>query len=750
MIDEFQDTNAAQLKLADLITNHPATNNRPNIMVVGDDDQAIFTFQGAEISNVTQFINNYDAVEVVVLKENYRSTNRVLDSAQEIILLSSSRLVDQVEGLSKELTANTPNIDSEILRLTYPTVEHQCSDVAQRIAQLWNNGQKHIAVLARKHSSLEAIASSLQQQQVPLRYERKNNILDQEAIEQILLIANAATAIASGDQKNLNVYLSRLLRHPMWKIPASTLWKLAIDNYSKPDWLSSVVEHSDPRLNELADWLSNMARRTNSMPLPRVIDNIIGLSSDYSYTSPVREHFLVGQENTHEYMNMLSGLSVLRHVTREFAGHKATLEDFVRFVDLNKQTKKPVTNSSWYQSSSDAVDLLTVHGAKGLEFDTVFVIDTIDDHWRPRKSSRAAPSNFVMQPYGENPDDYVRLLYVAATRAKKKLYFTNPEADDTGKQLLSSPLVPELETIAEPSTPLDSVEVLEDKLRWPRLSETSEKNLLANSLDTFSLSASSLLDFLDVTEAGPQSFKERWLLRIPREQSTAGSFGNAIHGALQTAQRLINESGFSINPVLDRFESELDRQFLPEHELARLTSKGEALLRSVLANPEALLPVGAKAELKLETTLPLGANIKGSIDQLLVTANEVIVADYKTGRPLSSLTTQNKQQAHKAWKHKTQLLFYALLVSKQRQFRGKTITTKLVYLENDGKKPKVIEYSPTKDELNVLEELIETIWPLIRNFDLPDTESYAKTLEGVLLFEKDLLEGKYHGKKHKQ
>lgn len=362
--------------------------------------------------------------------------------------------------------------------------------------------------------------------------------------------------------------------------------------------------------------------------------------------------------------------------------------------------------------------------------------------WKPSRKGRLAPGNFSTQPYGENPDDYVRLMYVAATRARQKLHISSFSNDELGNQLLSTPLLGNMahENIDSPS--VSDTEVLEAKLRWPLVSTKDERQLLASRIEDFVLSPSALLDFLDITEAGPEAFKERWLLKLPREQSAAGGYGSAVHGAMQTAQRLVNTGKFSIDTVLDRFDSDIEKQFLAPHDLKRLKQKGEELLRTVLKRRSTILPQGAESELSLKVTLPGGELVKGNLDQLVADETSVLISDYKTGKPLSSLDTKNKQLLRKAWKHKNQLAFYALLAQNTRRFKTKTISTQVLYLEDESGVPKALRYTPSLEDIVRLEKLLVAVWHKIQKLDLPDTSAYPETHEGVLLFEQDLIDGK--------
>jgi DNA helicase-2/ATP-dependent DNA helicase PcrA len=255
LIDEFQDTNAAQWRLSHLVADHYAANDKPNLMAVGDDDQSIFAFNGAELNNMLSFRRDFPASEIIVLSENYRSTQPVLDSARQIIEQAEDRLVKRDQSLTKNLVSQSSAAKSDIKHLSYPTRQHQQTAVAENIKQLWYDGERDIAVLARKHDSLKQLASTLLGAGVPVRYEQQSNILEHEAVQQIMAIAKLAVAIADGDRDSVNLLLSELLRHPMWPIKPKTLWTLAAKNYSSPDWLQCLLEHDDEDLKNIANWL---------------------------------------------------------------------------------------------------------------------------------------------------------------------------------------------------------------------------------------------------------------------------------------------------------------------------------------------------------------------------------------------------------------------------------------------------------------------------------------------------------------
>lgn len=742
LIDEFQDTNAAQLRLAHLVADHFVTNAQPNLMAVGDDDQSIFAFNGAELNNVLEFQRSYPDTTLIVLKQNYRSTQAVLDAASGVMEQAEDRLVKREPSISKDLIANS-NADSSLQHFSYPTRQHQQQSIAEKIESLWQEGHRDIAVLARKHESLRQLASVLLAHDIPVRYDQQSNVLENEAVAHICYIAQAVVAIANGDRSLLNVTLSKLLRHPMWNLSPTTLWNLAVDNYSSPDWLETILHSNHEDLQHIGNWLVWLARSADATPLPRIMEYIIGLEEGQYLRSPVREHYLNHKPTTSEYLETISAISILRGMVTEFSSRQATLSDFMRFVELNRSTERVIANESWFNGGQEAVELLTIYKAKGLEFEHVFVVDAIESMWKPRVGGRSSPANVQLQSYGEKYDDYVRLLYVAMTRAKRTFVATSYFTDDQGNEILPTPLLSTVPVTRIEQPTSDPVQALEEDLRWPTLHSDDEQALLAGRLESFQLSPSALVEFLNIADegSGPQSFKERYLLCLPTPRSANGSYGTAIHAALETAQRLVNTSKLELGTVLDRFEATLRDEYLAPNDFIRYSKRGEKLLTELLQHHEDLLPRGGLSEQTIQN-IPIGAAfIKGKLDRINHSREELIISDYKTGKPLTNFETKDRTKQVKAWKHKTQLLFYVLLTQKSGKFASDKTVAQMLYVEAESPKQLALKLIPNPDDITRLEKLIEAVYAHIMDLNFPDVSSYDASIEGITQFENDLIEG---------
>ncbi len=373
----------------------------------------------------------------------------------------------------------------------------------------------------------------------------------------------------------------------------------------------------------------------------------------------------------------------------------------------------------------------------------MYVVDAIESMWQPRAGGRKSPANLQLQSYGEKFDDYVRLLYVAISRAKYNFVATSYFTDEQGKEILPTPLLSVLPTelIKEPTG--DPIVALEQDLHWPTLKSSDERALLADRLENFELSPSALIEFLNIADegSGPRSFKERYLLGLPTPRSANGGYGTAIHAALETAQRLVNTSTLNIDPVLDRFEASLQQQHMAPHDYEHYRTKGEELLKALLKDSDTLLPKGGLMEQEIKH-IPIGsALIKGKLDRINHSKDELLICDYKTGKPLGSFETKDQTKMVKAWKHKTQLLFYLLLAQKSGRFVSNHRSAEMLYVEAESPKQLRLALKPIPADLSRLEQLIVAVYKHIMELNFPDTSNYPATKEGITQFENDLIAG---------
>lgn len=740
MIDEFQDTNLAQGRLSHLVAEHHTSEGRPNIMAVGDDDQTIYRFQGAELNNMRSFIDLYSA-DVIVLHENYRSTQNILDASKQVIEQSDYRLVSMVEGLTKDLKSNT--VDSGMLEnLCFETKSQQYSEVIKLIQKHSNEGS--VAILARKHESLKTLGNYFKDSKIAVNYEYQENIFDNEIIKLVLKICGLAVSLHDGERDNAQALMAEIIRHEMWELDPLQLWGLAIKNYRSKQWIESILDHEDKNLANIGHWIMWLSTIADSEQASIVFEYIVGLNTGKIMQSPLFDYL----KNREVLLPNLSAINHFKRLVAEHGSKGTTLKDFYSITKRLIDNNKILSDTSSYVGVDNNVSLLTAHKAKGLEFDTVIIVDALDDYWSPnnRGQRRSSPSNLPLQKSGDELDDYIRLLYVSMTRAKKNLYITSYQKNDFGDDVLSTPLLNGIiETKNTPKTTDANIVAssLATSMLWPRLDKNSESEMLKAILANYKLSATNLTTFLNVIDGGPRRFFEKHVLRLPSPSGEKMSFGSAIHGALEIAQKHTTNNTFDIASVLNAYEKSLYNEPLSLEAYERYLQHGNEVLNRLFLDLDFKLDKNALPEQIVESSLGNDVKLTGKLDVIHYDNQKVWFDDYKTGKPVSSLTSKAKSTAVKTWRQRYQITFYYILLMNSTLYKDKEITCgNMIYVESEYKKDLIRSYHPEKDDIQRVEKLLHIVWDHIQKLNFPDTSDYEPSFDGINKFCEDLIEGK--------
>ncbi len=765
MVDEFQDTNLAQLRLLFNLTSE--NDDNPNIMAVGDDDQAIFSFQGADVGNIQRFRQHYHDPKIIVLTDNYRSAENILSSARDVITQGADRLENTIDGLSKQLTAHANSEGSKVEIQEFSSVGEERAGIAKQIAKLIKNGEKpeNITIIARHHKELIEILPHLYKENLFVNYERHDDILEQDIIQILDKLARTVVAISQNNLDVANSLLPEITAHPAFGFSALDIWKLSLQAYKNRQlWLESMLENSV--FKEFAEWLLERAKDVPNLPLEEQLDNLLGLTNDESGDLQINSlaNFYFSPEkldkNPEAYLTILESLRTLRQKLRDRITDKnPNLEDFLEFIDLHISTKTRLTQIRTHASSlSGAINLMTAHKSKGLEFPHVFVIGAIDSAWgeKVRSRSRAIryPANLQLQPAGATYDERLRLFFVAMTRAKNTLTMTYSQTNDSGSDTIIASFLTNCTPTIIPTSddPAEQIELAETdwttRLTSPIVPEL--KDLLAPALETYKLSATHLNNFLDVSRGGPQNFLLNNLLHFPSAKNSAAAYGTAIHSSLQQAHCSFSADHQlpSTEQILQFFQKSLESQHLPADDFQLYLDKGKSALTAFLNAKSSDFHDTDLAELDFSNQGVIidNARLTGKLDVVDIDKQNKtsFVTDYKTGKPSHSWKGSADYEKIKLHKYRQQLMFYQLLVEHSRDYSNFTFTGgRLQFVEPDMKTGDILSLEDTfsKEELTEFTQLIEIIWQKITTLDLPDISDYSADYKGMLQFEKDLLAG---------
>lgn len=778
LLDEFQDTNPSQFELVKRIANHPVHEGRPNIMAVGDDDQAIFAFQGANVGNMQDFIDSFRDVKVINLVTNYRSHPDILHVAHNIAQQIEDRLHTQLTGIDKVLLAGTTNLpkDAQVSRHEFAAAASEYSWVASTIQALIARGAdpSEIAVLAPKHSLLENLVPFLKQVDVAVSYEKRENILETEIVQGLRLAAQLLGALTSGNTALINQYFPLVLSLPYWNIQPKDIWKVnwqfAKRDETRP-WAEIALESS--ALEAPVTFYLALASTAVIEPLEITLDKLAGSlpveSAGNTITAPLKHYYFDAGKRVTEslkYYEAVSHLSVIRARLRDYqatSDHQLRLQDFLDFFSMYEAAEAALINSHPIAQNKHAVQLMTAYKAKGLEFDTVFILQAHDDVWGSASTGGnnklSLPPNLAHIRYTNSTnDERLRVFFVALTRARHSLYITSHANKDNGKATTPLKYLAEVDGIST-NLPAHARSIIVQDMQPQQLAEDTEtlwqagqvslpadlRSLLADRLQRYQMSPTHLNTFMDMERGGPEAFLVQTLLRFPQAPSASGEYGTAVHDTLEWYQNQLNTGDKPGNTAtFKRFEYELGRRYMTDHDRDHARAKGRASLQKYLAARTDMFERPAKAEVNLYSEgVVLGeARLSGKIDRLEINkqAKTVRVVDYKTGKPLARW-----DNTIKSFKYKQQLYFYKFLIEHSSSWKGYRVEeARLEFVEPDQNatgtiQPPLLVAFDTDEEMR-MERLIQAVWDIIQSLDLPDVAAYSKDLRGTKAFEKFLLD----------
>ncbi|MET1033269.1 MAG: ATP-dependent DNA helicase [Candidatus Saccharimonadales bacterium] len=789
LLDEFQDTNAAQLRLVELLSDSPVHEGRPNVLAVGDDDQAIYAFQGAQYSNMLDFYKMYRDVRVVNLTQNYRSSADILITARNISTQIDARLEKHFDDMSKELVAANAALTTRtnLERREFQSDVAQYDWIAQEIKKLIDQGTSpsEIAVLAPKHRQLEPLVPYLAELEVPMRYEKRENILEAPVVRQLITMSKLVIALNARNFGVADALWPEVLSFDFWKIPTQELWQLSWQVSDAPreeesNWSKALLAFDKPFFHTPTFLMLGLAGRLNTETCEQILDALIGttevLTNDETQSavrSPLREFYTgeaIQHSNPELFYDTISHLTVLRARLRDFEATHDTafsLHDLIRFVEMYEAAEERLLNTSPYNQQADAVQLMTVFKAKGLEFEHVFLPSCQDEVWgsssRGNSNKLTLPTNLApIRHAGANDDERLRILFVAVTRAKFGLHLTSFARTFAGKNTkflkylneqeqadgsVKSLVLPENVQIVQPSDhTAPTLESLELNWRHRHIAgrgATELSGLLHKRLENYQLSPTHLTTFIDLEYGGPDQFFFKTLLRFPEAPTANSQYGNSVHAALEWVQHRTDELGYlpTTEETTAYFAEKMKLCKLPAAQMKLEIERGEKALKTYLAKRGQIFRPGDKAEhnFKREGVFVGDVHMAGKVDRMEIdTKNRVItVVDYKTGK--SHAKWGSEMRLHK---YALQLYAYKALIEGSHTYRSYKVTTgRIEFVEPDSEgRIHYLDLPFDEVEYNRIKKLMQAVWQKIHALDFPDITAYDANLTGIKHFENDLLE----------
>jgi DNA helicase-2/ATP-dependent DNA helicase PcrA len=730
LVDEYQDTNGTQnailQKLADFWEN-------PNLFVVGDDDQSIFEFQGARLKNILHFYDRYadKGMKTVVLAENYRSSQHILDAARSLIEGNALRLVANMDGLEKILTAKNPYFSASALRpqvTVYKNRPSENADIANQIEALWQQGMplSEIAVIYAQHKQANDLIALCQQKKIAYTTKRQVNVLDLPLVQNIRLfleyVYNEARQPHSGEQ-----LLFQIMHFDFFGLPIDDLhalhfhlaknegirWREAI---IAPAILDATGFNGKEKLALLAGLINDGISDLRNAPTLRLVERFINQSGLLAQASaaPDKEWQLQVLGTFFDFVESESSKRPRLSLRQ--------LLDTLKSMDDNRIP----LGANRLVGTGQGVNFLTAHAAKGLEFQVVFIIDLVKDFWEPSKRMAtrrfAFPDTITFSGEEDAMEARRRLLYVAMTRAKEQLYISYSTADKSEADLDRACFIDEVLECGKvdflhktlPAAAMAEAQRL-------RLSETKRPNIdlldsvqLDELLEGFTLNISALNRYLRC----PLSFYYADILKVPASKSEAAAYGNAVHFALR---RLFEKAKPSKNKrlpeeavLLADFEREMQRQrnAFSEKGFSRHLQRGLDCLGKYYRHHRDQWHKQFMVEYDMKHVLWKGVPLSGTVDKLeLHDAFADRIVDYKTGRHDAAKTRRPSSKNRLGGAYWRQLVFYKILYENHRNTGRIARQGEIEYIEpnSQGEFAKVV-FDFTQRDVALLSDMIVQAW----------------------------------------
>jgi len=656
LVDEFQDTNYAQLQIVKLL----AATHR-NVTVVGDDDQSIFKFRGASISNILNFREGFPESHTVVLVKNYRSTPAILDAAYRLIQHNNPDRLEYREGVDKRLrpwNAEGPVVESA----AFQTYQEEADWVAGKIEELVEAKAcppGHIAILVRRNSDADPFLRALNMKGIPWSFSGAKGLYDREEIRLVVsflrLLADPQDSLSLFHLAGSEIYgmpgADLILCNAYAARKHRSLYEVLLDVTKRPGSvpeLSAVSPEGVAAATALLADLERYLRQAALEPTGRVLYEFLmerpGYGKRLVHSTSSRDHQRVG--NLASFFGLVQRFGEVAPQDR--------VAGFVPYLTMLIEAGEdpPIAEG---EEAADAVQVLTLHKAKGLEFEAVFLAGLVEKRFPSvdRKETIPLPDELIKDhlPSGDfHLEEERRLFYVGVTRARRHLFLTRARDYGTKREWKRSRFV--AEALALPKA--------EEERPWRAAAEAViyrvapppeiERELAVQADMPLSLSHYKIDDYLTC----PLKYKYVHILRVPVLRDQAVAYGAALHRAVQAYNnRRLQGQTMSSQELIDAFEAHwVNEGFISrEHEEARLREGCDALTQFHAFAEGAEPPTFVEKRFRFQ----IGQDtVTGFLDRVDERDGEVAIIDYK------SSMVRDQKEAGKEARESQQLALYAL------------------------------------------------------------------------------------------
>ncbi len=669
LVDEYQDTNYSQSYLLKLLSK-----KHQNIMVVGDDDQSIYRFRGAAISNIISFTADYPQAKQIVLKQNYRSSQKILDSSYVLIQNNNPYRLEIENDISKKLSGNT-KIASDVEVQVSDTSATEMNELASQIhdyKHIHKVPYSEIAVLLRKNNQAVEVAHVLQKNAIPYVVSESQNLFAQAEIKVLVNFIHVLS------DPSASAALYGLLASDLYNIPLDHIAGLSAG-------ATRVHQPLEAYLLEQTDLPDSIVSALTTITNFRAIaqaGNAGQVVYEFLKTSGYLDRLVALAEKDPKPVIQIQNITQFFNLVRDFERANSDPHIYALWSYLAGIRESDV--DIMIQTSPldvDAVQIMTLHKAKGLEFTAVCMIDLTEQTFPAKNMSDKIrlPDGLLPNSDKEVPwhiHEERRLFYVGITRAKQYLYLS-ASYDHGGKRLKKPSRFIQEATQESFDLPKGHQILALDTLKNFERLPVVFKDPLANFITKdgwLHLSTNQIADYL----RSPKEFWYFHVLSLPKGPFHTLVYGSAIHAAIEAYYvARLQQKKIQFSEVFQVFENSWNSEgFVSlQHEKDQFT-RGRDVLKAFFVREESKddTPQYIEKEFQLKID-QLKLKINGRYDAVFDRAGKIEVRDFKTG------SVDTLKNAEKKLKESVQMKIYAFAWEKTHQ--SPVDSTSLYFVEHD-------------------------------------------------------------------
>lgn len=728
LVDEFQDTNKVQYEIVKILAEP-----RNNLTVVGDDDQSIYRFRGAAVENVIDFCKDYQDSKKIILKENYRSTQEVLDLAYKSIQNNNPNRLEYYLQNDNDLSKEFNNLDDlkklssnkkekgDIVCSHYKTAEEEEKYIIDTIKNLKENWKKtdedykypDFAILVRTNAQGQRIANAFKTEGIDYFFSATKGFYQKQ------VILDSIAYLKLLDNYHENSALMRILDSPVIDLSFEDYYKISefsrkktISLYEAIKLVSTIKDISKAAVKKCDNLISLVQKHTQALKDKSIVEIYAMFLNDFNYFDYILKLEKTNPYKAKETFDLIEQfLSQIKDFQN--TSENPSVKEFVSHIDYELSSGEKGDINVGIEPGLNQVQIMTIHKAKGLEYNHVFIPAMHERHFPSdnRKDSIQIPKELIngnsITFEGDDKEIHIqeerRLFYVALTRSRYNVYLSWADGPDKRPKKVSR-------FVHELNFDISSYKTIEHEKKIEIKEQPAKK---INYKLPSALSYSQIAAFNNC----PLQYKYRYILNISPRGKASLTFGKVMHGAIEAFCReywrsgqndLFNGDGKKEIPTEKRLlelygEKWRDEWYEDKIQKEKYKKQGEKSLKVFYANFKEK-PINfaiIDGEIGLEYAFNAnfgGTKLKGKIDRIDELADGSIrIVDYKTGEPKEKLAKKDKEQ----------LIIYQIIAE---NLLNRKVSELTYYYLTNGAELSFTTKDKEKDEvLERIEEIINEI-----------------------------------------